>query len=179
MSGYSAPKYTFPHTEVTINDNSGYTLAQAVPVERATKMLFVGRFPRGVDGEIVKITNGASELETKFGRGTYAEFGQPILNAYAAAETGYADLDILRIVAPNASRANLYVYVAYKIDKEDSKNPVMKIKYLTKSVSKNPDGTSSAEKMGMVSAKSLGSHADALKPTLEGYTVEYLMAIAA
>ena len=179
MSGYSAPKYTFPHTEVTINDNSGYTLAKAVPVERATKMLFVGRFPRGVDGEIVKITNGASELETKFGRGTYAEFGQPILNAYAAAETGYADLDILRIVAPNASRANLYVYVAYKIDKEDPKNPVMKIKYLTKSVSKNPDGTSSAEKMGMVSAKSLGSHADALKPTLEGYTVEYLMAIAA
>lgn len=179
MSGYTAPKYTFPHTEVSINDNSSYSLTKAVPVERATKMLFVGRFPRGVDGEIVKITNGASELETKFGRGSYAEFGQPILNAYAAAETGYADLDILRIVAPDASRANLYVYVAYKIDKTDSTNPVMKIKYLTKSFEKNPDGSTAAEKMGMVAANTVGMRADSMKPTLEGYTVEYLMAIAA
>ena len=126
-------------------------------------------------------------MEEKFGRGTFAEYGQPLLNAYAALDTGFTEAIVERICAPDASRANIYIYVGYKIenvydDASGGNIPTMKLKYWARSFGKNAEGATDEEKMGMVNARTLGSHAEALKPTgedTEGYTVYYLMSFAA
>lgn len=182
-----APRYTFPHTEVQINDNSQYSYEDIVMYNYPAKALFVVQSPRGVDGELTRIVGGSSVMEEKFGRGTFAEYGQPLLNAYAALDTGFTEAIVERICAPDASRANIYIYVGYKIESvhDDASNtniPTMKLKYWARSFGKNAEGATPEEKMGMVNASTLGSHAEALMPTgddTDGYTIYYLMSFAA
>ena len=182
-----APRYTFPHTEVQINDNSQYSYEDIVMYNYPAKALFVVQSPRGVDGELTRIVGGSSVMEEKFGRGTFAEYGQPLLNAYAALDTGFTEAIVERICAPDASRANIYIYVGYKIENvhdaaSNTDIPTMKLKYWARSFGKNAEGATPEEKMGMVNASTLGSHAEALKPTgddTDGYTIYYLMSFAA
>lgn len=181
-----APKYTFPHTEVQINDNSMYSYRDIEMYNYPAKALFVVQSPRGVDGKLTRIIGGSEVMQEKFGKGTFADYGQPLLNAYAALDTGFTEAIIERICAPDASRANIYIYVGYKIenvlDSASGENiPTMKLKYWARSVSKNSEGATAAEKNGMIDVKTLGSQAEALKPTgadVEGYTVMYFMAFA-
>lgn len=181
-----SPKYTFPHTEVTVFDNSAYEQNTAVQIQNALKMLFVVRSPRGVDGQLTTITGGVEELQRKFGQGTFAEYGQPLLNAFAAVGTGYVEATVERICARNAQRANLYVYAAYKVVAADDEpdgpdHAVMNVRFLTAYDNK------------LIDVKKLASRAEELKPTVptvtegvadpdtpdESYEVVFLFAVAA
>ena len=182
-----APKYTFPHTEVQINDNSMYSYRDIEMYNYPAKALFVVQSPRGRDGKLTRIVGGSEVMQEKFGKGTLAEYGQPLLNAYAALDTGFTEAIIERICAPDASRANIYIYVGYKVenvlDEASGTNiPTMKLKYWARSVAKNPDGATADEKIGMINPKTLGSKAQALMPTGDdttGYTIRYFMSFAA
>ena len=86
-----APKYTFPHTEVQINDNSMYSYRDIEMYNYPAKALFVVQSPRGVDGKLTRIIGGSEVMQEKFGKGTFADYGQPLLNAYAALDTGFTE----------------------------------------------------------------------------------------
>lgn len=148
----TSPKHTYPHTEVALYDNSAVTATTNAQVSNGTKMLFVLRSPRGIDGKIIDITGGATELLAKFGNGPISEYGQAIANAYAAVGTGYVNASIERICAKDAKRSNIYVYAAYKIVTAEGAVPKMSVRFLT------------AYDDALVSEDNLGSKAATLTP---------------
>lgn len=112
--------YRYPHIEVNIIDNSAITRPQAA-ITDGVRELFVIDSPRGVDGVLTQITTGVDEFVARFGMGDLNTYGQAILNAYNAFSTGLVTGEVLRIAAPNAKRANLYVYAAYAMMDDEGK----------------------------------------------------------
>lgn len=179
--------YAFPHTEVNIYDQSQITVQRA-SVTDGTRMLFVFQSPRGEDGKLTSVKT-VDELVAKFGMGDIKNYGQPLLNCRRALSTGVVTAYCLRIAAPDATRANMYVYAAYKmvdvqIGEDDDGTPithqVLSVRFYTASELKvvEPDGET-VTKNGMINIKTLGSKAEELMPEApEGYKMVYLMAIA-
>lgn len=183
----NSPLYNFPHTEVTINDNTQTTAAAPVTVG-GTRMMFVIQSPRGIDNKIQSITTGLDEFVEKFGMGPVSKYGQPLLNAYNAAATNVATLYVLRVMPADAARANLHVYAAYKVEDatEDETHPwngegkkKMTVKFLTASTAAATqivDGVAmTAEDLVAVGAE---SPANVAQPTAEGYNVVHLFSVA-
>lgn len=179
--------YAFPHTEVNIYDQSQITVQRA-SVTDGTRMLFVFQSPRGEDGKLTSVKT-VDELVAKFGMGDIKNYGQPLLNCRRALSTGVVTAYCLRIAAPDATRANMYVYAAYKmvdvqIGEDDDGTPitheVLSVRFYTASELQvvEPDGET-VTKNGMINIKTLGSKAEELMPEApEGYKMVYLMAIA-
>ena len=179
--------YAFPHTEVNIYDQSQITVQRA-SVTDGTRMLFVFQSPRGEDGKLTSVKT-VDELVAKFGMGDIKNYGQPLLNCRRALSTGVVTAYCLRIAAPDATRANMYVYAAYKmvdvqIGEDDDGTPitheVLSVRFYTASELQvtEPDGQT-VTKNGMINIKTLGSKAEELMPEApEGYKMVYLMAIA-
>lgn len=105
--------YAFPHTEVNIYDQSQITVQRA-SVSDGTRMLFIFQSPRGEDGKLTAVKT-VDELVSKFGMGDIKSYGQPLMNCRRALSTGVVTANCLRIAAPDATRANMYVYAAYKM----------------------------------------------------------------
>ena len=173
-----ASYYAFPHTEVNIYDQSQITVQRA-SISDGTRMLFVFRSPRGEDGKLTAVKT-VDELVSKFGIGDIATYGQPLMNCRRALSTGVVTADCLRIAAPDATRANMYVYAAYKmVDVEDTQ--VLSVRFYTASELKVMSDLepSTVEEKGMIDINTLGEKAEELRPEApEGYTMVYLMAIA-
>lgn len=179
--------YAFPHTEVNIYDQSQITVQRA-SVTDGTRMLFVFQSPRGEDGKLTSVKT-VDELVAKFGMGDIKNYGQPLLNCRRALSTGVVTAYCLRVAAPDATRANMYVYAAYKmvdvqIDEDEDGTPitqqVLSVRFYTASELQvvEPDGQT-VTKNGMIDIKTLGDKADELMPEApEGYKMVYLMAIA-
>ena len=179
--------YAFPHTEVNIYDQSQITVQRA-SVTDGTRMLFVFQSPRGEDGKLTSVKT-VDELVAKFGMGDIKNYGQPLLNCRRALSTGVVTAYCLRIAAPDATRANMYVYAAYKMvevqtGEDDDGTPitqqVLSVRFYTASELQavEPDGET-VTKNGMINIKTLGSKAEELMPEApEGYKMVYLMAIA-
>ena len=74
-----------PKIETHINDNTFvedlYQLGGGV----ITSALFVFSSPKGRDSKVITITDGQEEFMKEFGLGPFSLYGQPLLNAYAAA----------------------------------------------------------------------------------------------
>ena len=170
--------YAFPHTEVNIYDQSQITVQRA-SVSDGTRMLFIFQSPRGEDGKLTAVKT-VDELVSKFGMGDIKSYGQPLMNCRRALSTGVVTANCLRIAAPDATRANMYVYAAYKmVDVEDTQ--VLSVRFYTASELKVLDGEdpSIVTEKGMIDIKTLGQKAEELRPEApEGYTMVYLMAIA-
>lgn len=183
------PLYNFPHTEVVINDNS-QTLAPDPISVGGTRIMSVFQSPRGIDGKIQTISTGVNEFVKKFGMGPFSKYGQPLLNAYTAANTNVATIYGLRVMPNDAARSNLHVYAAYKVDtaQEDEEDApwnaggtkkYMDIKFLTASTSAE-DQIVSKKALTADELVQIGedSPAETAKPTDEGYTVVHLFSVA-
>lgn len=170
--------YAFPHTEVNIYDQSQITVQRA-SVSDGTRMLFIFQSPRGEDGKLTAVKT-VDELVSKFGMGDIKSYGQPLMNCRRALSTGVVTANCLRIAAPDATRANMYVYAAYKMVDVDS-TQVLSVRFYTASELKVMDDEepSTVTEKGMIDIKTLGQKAEELRPEPpEGYTIVYLMAIA-
>lgn len=180
--------YAFPHTEVNIYDQSQITVQRA-SVTDGTRMLFVFQSPRGEDGKLTSVKT-VDELVAKFGMGDIKNYGQPLLNCRRALSTGVVTAYCLRIAAPDATRANMYVYAAYKmVDVETGEETeegtpvtqqVLSVRFYTANELQavEPDGET-VTKNGMIDINTLGDKAEELMPEApEGYKMVYLMAIA-
>lgn len=111
-SSLTIPSHLYPHTEVQINDN---TIRRYVrdSIDRC-KILAVFMSPKGEDRVMRTITGGLEEFDDVFGAGPYSIYGQPLLNARAAANTGLVTLQCMRITAEDATYSNQVVWVQYK-----------------------------------------------------------------
>lgn len=184
----TSPLYNFPHTEVRINDNTQTVASEPVRIN-GTRIMSVIQSPRGIDGKIQTISTGVDEFYSKFGMGPFSKYGQPLLNAYNAVNTGNVTLYVLRVMPKDAARSNFHVYAAYKIDAaaEDEAKPwnaggtkkAMTMKFLvtsTGSAAQQVGGkamtTDDLTKIGT------GSPAEAAAPTAEGFTVKHLFSVA-
>lgn len=113
------PEHSYPNRTVVINDNT--EVSRVVSSDSGgTNMLFVFASPKGRDG-MQTIKNGAAGFLKEYGLGPFSLYGQPLLNAYAAAESGNATLHCLRVTAPNGKYAVTNIVLKYKVDTTSGK----------------------------------------------------------
>lgn len=110
------PKYKFPYQETYINDNTVYT--EPVPAELPPGFQSIAVFasPRGRDNVLLTKKN-VNQFLTEYGNLDFRHYGQPMLNAYAMLETGYADVHCMRVMPADANLANAVVYAKVKTER--------------------------------------------------------------
>ena len=107
-----------PKIETHIWDNTEVSTTYATGGGNVTSGLFVFTSPKGRDGKIITITNGEAEFVNEFGIGAHSVYGQPLLNAYAAARaatTSNAMLHCLRVTAADAGYSTATLIAKYKV----------------------------------------------------------------
>jgi len=113
------PTHRFPHNYVVINDNTAYSNAVASANEAGnTRVICVFASPKGEDGKVKTIRNGLAGFIKEYGDGPFTLYGQPLLNAKAAAASGATTLHCLRVAATNAINANVTLVAKFKGDSE-------------------------------------------------------------
>lgn len=115
ITSVQLPEHAYPHVEVNINDNSIRKYVNTADDYCKTLCAFMS--PRGKDG-IQTITGGINEFTQKYGNGSFADYGQAFLNARALAATNCVTMHCIRVTAPDATFANLHIFMRYKIDTE-------------------------------------------------------------
>ena len=113
ITSVNLPAHLYPHTEVFINDNTIRTYARAEADN--VKILAVFSSPKGIDRKMTTITGGLKEFDQRFGVGPFSTYGQPLLNARAAANTGVVTLQCMRVTAENATYSNNVVWAQYRL----------------------------------------------------------------
>lgn len=117
------PEHTYPHQMVQINDNTEVSATYNADAD-TNALLCVFNSPKGRDSVVQTITNGAAGFVKEYGLGSYANYGQPLLNAYRAAASGSAVVHCLRVVADDASYACSNLIAKYKVDADSKKMTV-------------------------------------------------------
>lgn len=109
------PEHDYPHIMVVEHDNS------QAPSDRDTgalqtycNMMFVFASPKGIDRELQTIDPGKTAFLEAYGLGSFDDYGQPYLNALAAASTSAASLHCLRVTADDATFAGGALVAHYK-----------------------------------------------------------------
>lgn len=125
------PRYTFPHEEVYINDNSATDLSTTEADSSTLKYLAVFASGKGIDGKLVDI-NSLNNYYRMFGKTNFAKFGQPHLMPVAYLQ----DHDnvhcwCLRVSANDSAYANDALSLWYKADVA---NKVFRIKATSRSI---------------------------------------------
>ena len=136
ITSVKLPQHMYMHVETQINDNSIRSYSNSR--EGLVNMLFVFTSPKGIDGKVTTIANGLSEFTDTFGDGPFSVYGQPFLNAKAAASTDAAILRCIRVTAPDATYANRHIYVRYRTvpasgDGEEAKPAYMEVMFIPRS----------------------------------------------
>lgn len=107
------PEHLFPHQMVVINDNTKYL--DVPPSDSGnTRSLHVFSSPKGRDGKLQTIENGLAGFLEEYGIGPFDLYGQPLLNAYAAANSGAATLHCLRVTAKDSLYSTIHIVAKYK-----------------------------------------------------------------
>ena len=136
ITSVNLPAHLYSHTEVKVNDNTIRTYARTA--NDNCKILAVFTSPKGEDRKMKTIDGGLAEFDKTFGVGPFSTYGQPLLNARAAAGTGIVTLQCMRITAPDATYANNVIWAQYRVVmkkikvktlKESAKNDHSKIVY--------------------------------------------------
>ena len=125
------PEHVYPHQMTQINDNTEVTATYDATSSDTTALLCVFSSPKGRDNHVMTITGGAAGFVEEFGIGPFAQYGQPLLNAYAAAQSGAAVLHCMRVTATNASYSNTTLVAKYKVDGTEGAK-VLKLKFFAK-----------------------------------------------
>lgn len=136
ITSVKLPQHMYMHVETQINDNSIRTYSNSR--EGLVNMLFVFTSPKGIDGKVTTIANGLSEFTDTFGDGPFSVYGQPFLNAKAAASTNAAILRCIRVTAPDATYANRHIYVRYRTvpasgEDDEAKPAYMEVMFIPRS----------------------------------------------
>ena len=122
------PRYTVPHVQTYINDNSTVNDLVSQPVEEGTRLLCVFASSKGEDG-VLKTINNLGDFLDEYGTPNYALYGQPMYNAYAALSSGNAICHCMRVAPADASYSSLAVCARVKVDDSDPSNPIMNVKF--------------------------------------------------
>lgn len=111
------PEHLFPHQMVVINDNTEWL---NVPSSESgnTYTLNIFASPKGKDGVMMTINNGAAGFLNEYGLGPFSVYGQPLLNAYITASTGAATMHCMRVAAPDSVYSSLHIVAKYKVEDE-------------------------------------------------------------
>ncbi|MEG2267691.1 MAG: hypothetical protein RSC68_25615, partial [Acinetobacter sp.] len=108
------PEHLYPHSMVVINDNTTVTPLPAA-TSGSTNMLCVFASPKGHDRVMHTVEDGLAGFLEEYGQGPVSLYGQPYLNAYAAAASGAATLQCLRVSAADATYPALAIYANYLV----------------------------------------------------------------
>lgn len=143
------PEHEYAHVMVVENDNSQRPrdTVNSTPTTYCN-MMFVFSSPKGIDRELQTVV-GSSAFVEKFGRGSFDVYGQPFLNAYAAAMTDAATLHCLRVTADDAAYAVGALVAHYKAT-PGSPDPGPTVEPTDKMVVNDHDVVASAETQGNV-----------------------------
>lgn len=124
ITSVNLPAHMYSHTEVSINDNTIRTYARTA--NDNCKILAVFISPKGRDRKMMTIEGGLSEFDDTFGVGPFSTYGQPLLNARAAAATEVVTLQCMRLTAADATFSNNVIWAQYRVVKRKHKNRVLK-----------------------------------------------------
>ena len=113
ITSVNLPAHLYSHTEVKVNDNTIRTYARTA--NDNCKILAVFTSPKGEDRKMKTIDGGLDEFDKTFGVGPFSTYGQPLLNARAAAGTGIVTLQCMRITALDATYANNVIWAQYRV----------------------------------------------------------------
>jgi hypothetical protein len=108
------PEHKYPHQMTQINDNTEVSRTYSTNAD-VNAVLCVFMSPKGRDNVVQTIDTGAAGFVKEYGLGSYANYGQPLLNAYAAAANGSSTVHCLRVTADDASYANSTLVAKYKV----------------------------------------------------------------
>lgn len=129
------PEHVYPHQMVQINDNTEVSATYSAQSSDVTALLCVFASPKGRDNQVLTIDNGTAGFMKEYGLGSFAQYGQPLLNAFHAAQSGACTLHCMRVTADNASYSNTSLIAKYKVEAPASGDgpSTLKIKFYAKS----------------------------------------------
>lgn len=109
------PEHIYPHQMVQINDNSEVVDNTYQTNFDVNSILCVFSSPKGRDG-MYSITSGSQGFINEYGEGSFANYGQPYMQAFAAASSGAATLQCLRVTADDATYAASSLMCKYSVE---------------------------------------------------------------
>ena len=156
-----------PKIETHINDNTeivdNYNYGGGV----VTSALCVFTSPKGRDRQIITINNGLAGFMDEYGLGPHSVYGQPLMNAYAAARaatTSNAMVHCLRVTAEDAAYSNATLIAKYRVSEGE-----MFIQYVIKPSDKDVTDLEDLETCCAVSSEEDASGYTAVKLMSIGY----------
>jgi len=120
------PEHKYPHQHVQINDNTEVLANYSSGTSDITALLCVFTSPKGRDNKVYTIENGLAGFMEEYGLGPFAVYGQPLLNAYAAAKSNNCKVHCMRVTAQDAKYATSVLYA-----KVTSGSGALKVKLYT------------------------------------------------
>lgn len=176
------PKYTVPHVQTYINDNSTVNDFVSVPVEEGTRHLCVFASSKGEDG-VVKTFNDLGEFLDEYGTPNYALYGQPMYNAYAALNSGNAICHCMRVTPADAAYASLAVCARVKVEEDTTTSTStfnMQVKFTADPVADNGNAiTNKDELFAALESMGLDSATNTTLVDNDGFEVYPLFGIVA
>ena len=127
------PEHAYPHQHVQINDNTEVSKTYAAASSDVTALLCVFASPKGRDNRVLTITDGSQGFINEYGIGPFSLYGQPLMNAYAAAMSGACTVHCMRVTPENATYSNTTLIAKYKVETGDDEKKTLKIMYYSKS----------------------------------------------
>lgn len=124
-----------PKIYTVVNDNSEVVTNPAIGGGNITSCLCVFSSPKGRDREVITIKNGQAEFLEEFGLGSFSQYGQPLLNAYAAATaatTSNAMVHCIRVTPDDAAYSTATLICKYKVVES-----VLHLRFVTKPSDRN------------------------------------------
>lgn len=127
------PEHVYPHQHVQINDNTEVSRTYSSVSSEVTALLCVFASPKGRDNKVLTIEDGSQGFVNEYGIGPFSLYGQPLMNAYAAAMSGACTLHCMRVTPEDASYSNVTLIAKYKVDAGDDGQNKLTIMYYVKS----------------------------------------------
>lgn len=127
------PEHVYPHQHVQINDNTEVSRTYSSVSSEVTALLCVFASPKGRDNKVLTIEDGSQGFVNEYGIGPFSLYGQPLMNAYAAAMSGACTLHCMRVTPEDASYSNVTLIAKYKVDAGDDGQNKLTIMYYAKS----------------------------------------------
>lgn len=111
-AGQIIPKYTHPHDEIYINDNTEYTEYTS----DSSGVRFLCAFPAKKGRNKLLNFKNLSKWCNEYGAPNYRLHGQATYMPYVLLSTGLAEVQCMRIVAEDSTYANLILCADYKVE---------------------------------------------------------------
>lgn len=170
------PKYTFPHEETYINDNTSKYLTDPENNTVVYPYLSVFASSRGIDNTLVRM-DSLPQYDTMYGKTDYRKYGQAQMMPRAFLSQDNTVAWCMRVMPDDATYANSVLSLWYK---EDETNKKFRIKFTTKQITVDSDKTTGEAAMKKIladrssiieyAAKTDGTAVEGVYQDDEGYT---------